>query len=81
MSCWSSGCFKLNELLVLQFWRAPMAHAFGAVNMQIELKWIVQYKDLRGQARYPVTTGGGATINQIISTTRTDAGNPIAIWQ
>lgn len=77
----SAGVPKLNELLVLQFWRAPMAHAFGAVNMQIELKWIVQYKDLRGQARYPVTTGGAATINQIISTTRTDAGNPIAIWQ
>lgn len=77
----SAGVPKLNELLVLQFWRAPMAHAFGAVNMQIELKWIVQYKDLRGQARYPVTTGGGATISQIISTTRTDAGNPIAIWQ
>ena len=76
----SAGVPKLNELLVLQFWRAPLAHATAAVNIQVELKWIVQFKDLRSMARYPVTTGSGATINQIISTTRTDAGNPIARW-
>lgn len=76
----AAGTPKLSELLVLQFWRAPLAHAFGAVNMQIELKWIVQFKDLRNMARNPNTIPAGTTINQIISGTRTDAGNPIARW-
>lgn len=79
----------LTEALNLYFWRGPMAHIqggstgdsqFTSVNVQIGLKWIVQFKDLRDMARYPRTTPAGTTIEQKISNTQTDNGNPIARW-
>lgn len=75
----------LKETLNLYFWRAPLANIVSsntevtACNTQVELKWIVQFKDLRNLPRYPVTTGGTSVITNI-TTTRTDAGNPIARW-
>lgn len=76
----------LKEFLNIWCWRAPLSSivSTGAnsagVNIQMELKWIVQFKDLRGQARYPVTGGGGASIATTISTTRLNIGNPIGVW-
>ena len=40
----------------------------GVINMEIKLKYIVQYKDLKLQARYPNTiTGAGSNLTQILS--------------
>lgn len=75
----------LKETLNLYFWRAPLANIVSsntevtACNTQVELKWIVQFKDLRNLPRYPATTGGTSVITNITNT-RTDAGNPIARW-
>lgn len=75
----------LKDTLNLYFWRAPLANIVSsntevtACNTQVELKWIVQFKDLRNLPRYPVTTAGTSVITNI-TTTRTDAGNPIARW-
>lgn len=75
----------LKDTLNLYFWRAPLANIVSsntevtACNTQVELKWIVQFKDLRNLPRYPATTGGTSVITNI-TTTRTDAGNPIARW-
>lgn len=72
---------SLKEHLNLFFWRAPLAHdPTGGVNCQIELKYIVQFKDLRSMARYPVSTGSSAAVVQTISTNRNDIGNPLAKW-
>lgn len=45
---------NLKEFLTLNYWPHPMSAgtAFGA-NMQVRLKYIVQFKDLVAQARYP----------------------------
>lgn len=75
----------LKETLNLYFWRAPLANIVSsntevtACNTQVELKWIVQFKDLRNLPRYPATTGGTSVITNITNT-RTDIGNPIARW-
>lgn len=79
----------LTESLNLFFWRGPFAHVqggsvgdqqFTSVNVQVGLKWIVQFKDLRDMARYPRTTPAGTTIVQEINNTQTTNGNPIARW-
>lgn len=49
-------------------------------NLQIRLKYIVQFKDLRLMARYPNQVTSGQDIQLNISKTRADAGNPLANW-
>lgn len=77
---------NLKELLNIWCYKAPLSSITsttvnkGSVNIQLELKYIVQFKDLRGQARYPVTAGGGASVATTISTTRLNTGNPIGVW-
>lgn len=55
---------NLKEDLVIAMWRAPLSYHDGgssattmtkpwALNIQVELKYIVQFKDLKQQARYP----------------------------
>lgn len=50
---------NLKELLTVNFWRHPFANANSAAaaitcaNIQINLKYVVQFKDLKLQARYP----------------------------
>ena len=48
---------NLKEILTLNFVKHPLCHKADAVgcNIQIRLKYIVQYKDLKQQARYPNT--------------------------
>jgi len=76
----------LKETLNLYFWRAPLANIVSsntevtACNTQVELKWIVQFKDLRNLPRYPVTSPAGTSVITNITNTRTDIGNPIARW-
>lgn len=59
---------NLNEFLQIFFVKHPMAHAsqIYTVNVQVKLKYIVQFKDLRKQARYPNSTVAG-TITQVIT--------------
>lgn len=59
---------NMKEFLQVLFVKHPMAYANTgyAVNVQIKLKYIVQFKDLRKQARYPNTAVAG-TITQSIT--------------
>jgi hypothetical protein len=52
---------------------------YPVVMMEINLKYIVQYKDLKQLARYP-NVSAGTTITNIISTTLADTGNPNQHW-
>ena len=71
----------LNEILTLNFWRAPLGYSTAvALNMQIELKYIVQFKDLRSQARYPTTIGGDILV-QTLGTSGTARGNALQRWK
>ena len=54
----------LKENMVLLFYKSPLAHGIGVVgaaitpigvNIHVELKYEIQFKDLRLQARYPNT--------------------------
>lgn len=70
----------LKDFLTVNFWRAPMAtSSVNAVNIQVELKYIVQFKDLKTQARYPNRTTGTA-IAQNLSTNPADAGSALQKW-
>lgn len=70
----------LKDFLTLNFWRAPMATSnVNAVNIQVEVKYIVQFKDLKTQARYPNRTTG-TTLTQILSTNPADAGSALQKW-
>lgn len=50
---------NLKEILTINFWRHPLAVAGTAqptfCNIQMNLKYVVQFKDLKLQARYPNT--------------------------
>lgn len=74
----------LSDILTLNFWQAPLAFADAGyyANMQIELKYIVQYKDLRQQARYPATTGTGADAGFDLNLTQTviTEGSALQRW-
>lgn len=62
----------LTEMLTLNFWQDPLNNTNKAVslNMEINLKYIVQFKDLRLQARYPNTiTAAGQDIQQNLTNT------------
>lgn len=57
----------LKEFLTLYFYRGELAYFKPAsrtlgVNMQIRLKYIVQFKDLRRNLRYPNTSDGTITV-------------------
>lgn len=59
--CESTPSFK--EELQLMFFKAPLAPSNTLnMNCQLELKYIVQYKDLKTQIRYPYN--GGTAITQ-----------------
>ena len=52
----------------------------GGLNMEINLKYIVQFKDLKLQARYPNTLITNQDIVQTLNETVTDPGNPLMRW-
>lgn len=81
----------LKEDLVVNFWRAPLSFYDGGttggtaarpwvLNMQIELKYIVQFKDLKQQARYPNRLDPGQDITQILNEDATAAGTAHQKW-
>lgn len=72
---------NLKEILTLNFWKAPLSwESYACANIQIELKYIVQFKDLREQARYPNTATTDQDIIQVIDETQTNRGNPLMNW-
>ena len=52
----------------------------GYVNMEINLKYIVQFKDLKLHARYPNTFITNQDINVTLNEDRTQNGNPLMKW-
>lgn len=63
---------NLKELLTLNFWQDPLCFeelsgASHGVNCQINLKYIVQFKDLKQQARYPNTITTDQDITHILN--------------
>ena len=51
-----------------------------AVNMEINLKYIVQFKDLKQQARYPNTLHTDQSLIQTLSHDSTASGTALQIW-
>lgn len=81
----------LKEDLVLNFWKAPLGYYdYGgdletatfsyAMNMQIEIKYIVQFKDLKLQARYPNTITTDQDITQILNENPDATGSALQKW-
>lgn len=85
----------LRDVLTLNFWRHPLAYSLDnenggpgtppatanqtGVNIQMELKYIVQYKDLKEQARYPSATNTTQVLSQILNSGRNTAGQGLAL--
>lgn len=66
---------NLKEILTLNFYKAPLNYATAAntcANVQIDLKYLVQFKDLKPQARYPASVhADGLDITQNIANNTT----------
>lgn len=82
---------NLKEDLVINFWRSPMSFYDGngttntmtnptCLNMQLEIKYIVQFKDLKQQARYPNRLTTNQDITQILNEDPTAAGTAHQKW-
>lgn len=78
----STGSPNLNEILTLNFYQDPLNNTTLAVgaNIEVSLKYIIQMKDLRLQARYPNSITASADIVQNISQTTLAVGNPMMKW-
>lgn len=72
----------LKDFLTLNFYKAPLGfHATTGCNIQFELKYIVQFKDLRQQARYPNTLTTDQDIVQTLNESTTAVGNAYQRWR
>ena len=69
---YTGGLFSCNDASL------PSARGNSAVNMQVELKYVVQFKDLKSQIKWPNTVSdtGNTTINY--TDVPTNIGNPLA---
>lgn len=72
----------LTEMLTLNFWQDPMNNCDSpvSVNMEIQLKYIVQFKDLKQQARYPNTITTDQDIVVTLNETPTANGTAHQYW-
>lgn len=52
----------------------------GALNFEIKLKYIVQFKDLKLQARYPNSFTTNQDIQLNLNENKGDSGNPLMSW-
>jgi len=68
---------SLREYLTLNFWKHPMdtSVTLPGVNMQINLKYLVQFKDLTQQGRYP----NGASSTGSFTLTMDNTANNLGI--
>lgn len=72
----------LKDFLTLNFYKAPLGfNASTGCNIQFELKYIVQFKDLRQQARYPNVHTTDQDIVQTLSESTTAVGNAYPRWK
>jgi hypothetical protein len=72
---------NLNDFLTLNFWRHPMAYgSTPACNIEVQLKYIVQFKDLRQQARYPARIGGNAGMQINLKQNTIERGTAFQRW-
>ena len=72
----------LKDFLTLNFYKAPLGfHATTGCNIQFELKYIVQFKDLRQQARYPNVATTDQDIVQTLNESTTAIGNAYPRWK
>lgn len=73
---------NLKEILTLNFWPDPAfpSPAITALNLQITLKYIVQFKDLKQQARYPNTITTNQDLIQTLNETNTASGTALQRW-
>lgn len=71
---------NLREMLTLNFWQDPLniTNQPVSLNMEINLKYIVQFKDLKLQARYPNRITTDQDIVLTLNEDQTAAGNPLA---
>jgi hypothetical protein len=67
---------NLKEILTINVWKDPMGtlNANTGLNMEVQLKYIVQYKDLKLQARYPNDKVVDQDINVTLNENRYAAG-------
>lgn len=78
---------NLKEILTVNFWKGPLANIPNTTtkapgcNLEIQVNYIVQYKDLKLQARYPNSSSVAGTfdISQILSNSNT-TGDVLARW-
>nr|QKE54888.1 MAG: capsid protein [Parvoviridae sp.] len=56
------------------------ASSYGAVNIEINLKYIVQFKDLKQQARYPNKITTDQDLIQTLNETSTATGSALQRW-
>ena len=71
---------NLKEILTLNLWKAPLSYGIPdniCGNIQIELQYIVQFKDLKQQARYPNTITTDQDITQILNESSSAAGSAL----
>lgn len=57
-----------SERLKLMFWRAPMSYTAPAqlrANCMLQVKYIVQFKDLSDHSRYPTSTIGSSLVQTL----------------
>lgn len=71
---------NLKEILTANFYAHPLAHAAAAgtvinVNVQMNVKYVVQFKDLKLQARYPNTLITNQDINITLNESTASSGS------
>lgn len=75
---------NLNEFLTLNFWQDPMNNTLAAnlvgCNIEINLKYIIQLKDLHLQARYPTTSVALQPVIVNLNDNTNAVGNPLQKW-
>lgn len=73
---------NLKEILTLNFWSNPAYPTANitALNLQVTLKYIVQFKDLKQQARYPNTITTNQDLIQTLNETNTAQGSALQRW-
>ena len=73
---------SLNDMLNIRVFKHPLAYTSAAfvVNFQIRLKYIVQFKDLKLQARWPNDVITNQDISITLNETRTNTGTALQHW-
>ena len=77
---------NMQELLTVNLWRAGLSYDKNTstipmnANIEIRLKYIVQFKDLQQQIRYPNTVSETGSVQLNFGTGPTGSGNPLARW-